>query len=61
MPDTTPENSGRVRLWHLLLVLLAGVVALLMALAGTPVGQEWWQTVQAWLDDATNWLQGLLP
>ena len=49
--------SGRVRGWHLLAVLLAGVVALLVALAGTPVGQEWWDAVQAWLDDAT---QGLL-
>ncbi len=51
--------SGRVRIWHLLLVLLAGVAALLVALAGTPVGHEWWTSVQAWLEDATNWLQGL--
>jgi uncharacterized membrane-anchored protein len=49
--------SGRVRGWHLLAVLVAGIVALIIALAGTPVGQEWWDAVQAWLDDAT---QGLL-
>jgi uncharacterized membrane-anchored protein len=49
--------SGRVRGWQLLSVLLAGIVALLVALAGTPVGQEWWDAGQAWLDDAT---QGLL-
>lgn len=51
--------SGRVRTWHLLAVLLAGIVALLVAIAGTPVGQEWWQSVQGWLADATDWFQGL--
>ncbi|MFZ5848700.1 MAG: putative cytokinetic ring protein SteA [Actinomycetota bacterium] len=52
--------SGRVRVWHLLAVLLAGIVALLVAVAGTPVGQEWWDAVQSWLSDATDWFQGLL-
>jgi uncharacterized membrane-anchored protein len=52
--------SGRVKAWHLLAVLLAAVVALLVALAGTPVGQEWWDTVQGWLADATDWFRGLL-
>ena len=51
--------SGRVRIWHLVLVLLAGIAALLVAIAGTPVGQEWWDAVQAWLSDATDWFQGL--
>jgi hypothetical protein len=41
-------------------VLLAGLIALLTAIAGTPVGREWWDTVQAWLTDATDWFQGLL-
>jgi uncharacterized membrane-anchored protein len=52
--------SGRVRVWHLLAVILAGILALLVAVAATPVGQEWWTSVQAWLDDATDWFQGLL-
>jgi uncharacterized membrane-anchored protein len=52
--------AGRVRLWHLLAVLMAGVVALLVALAATPMGQEWWDATQAWLEDATDWFQGLL-
>jgi len=52
--------SGRVRIWHLLVVLLAGVAALLVALAGTPAGHEWWETVSTWLDPVTDWLQGLL-
>ena len=36
-----PLYSGRVRVWHLLLVLLAGMLAFLVALAATPVGQGW--------------------
>ncbi|WP_457202958.1 putative cytokinetic ring protein SteA [Nocardioides sp. HB32] len=38
--------SGRVRPWHLLLVLLAGLVALAAALSVTPVGQDWLDTLQ---------------
>ncbi len=52
--------SGRVRIWHLLAVLVAGIAALLVAIAGTPVGQEWWDAVQAWFSDVTDWFQGLL-
>jgi len=52
--------AGRVRFWHLLLVLLAGMVALLVAVASTPDGQDWWTTVQADLQDLFNWLRGLL-
>ncbi len=33
--------SGRVRLWHLWLVLLVGLVALGVAVAATPVGSSW--------------------
>lgn len=52
--------SGRVRLWHLWLILLAGIVAVLVAVAATPVGQEWWNAVQASLQDLLDWFQGLL-
>ena len=48
--------SGRVRPWHLLLVMLAGLVALATAIAVTPVGQEWADDVSAWLTDT---IQGL--
>ena len=44
--------SGRVRPWHLLLVMLAGLVALAAAVAVTPVGQEW-------ADQLTDTIQGL--
>ncbi|HSV37877.1 MAG TPA: putative cytokinetic ring protein SteA [Nocardioidaceae bacterium] len=44
--------AGRVRLWHLALVLLAGLMAVAAAVATTPVGQDWW-------DSFSDWIQGL--
>jgi uncharacterized membrane-anchored protein len=44
--------SGRVRPWHLLLVMLAGLVALAAAVAVTPVGH-------AWADSLSDTIQGL--
>ncbi len=34
--------SGHVRSWQLWLVLLAGLIAVVAAIAVTPVGQDWW-------------------
>jgi uncharacterized membrane-anchored protein len=51
--------AGRVRIWHLLAVLLAGIVALVIAIAATPVGHDWWDVIVGWLSDATDWFQGL--
>ncbi|MFL6003785.1 MAG: putative cytokinetic ring protein SteA [Nocardioides sp.] len=44
--------SGRVRPRHVFLVLVAGLLALALAVAVTPVGQEW-------LTALTDYLQGL--
>lgn len=44
--------AGRVRLWHMFAILLAGIVALLVAVSATPVGQ-------AAVQDLNNWFQGL--
>jgi hypothetical protein len=33
--------AGRVRLWQLAVVLLAGLLALLAAIATTPRGEQW--------------------
>ena len=49
--------AGRVRLWHLLAVLLAGLLALGVAIAATPVGQDWWSSVGS---DVLDWIRGLL-
>jgi uncharacterized membrane-anchored protein len=50
---------GRVRIWHLALVLLAGVLALAVAIAATPVGHDWWASIQDGLSDLFHWIQGL--
>jgi uncharacterized membrane-anchored protein len=52
--------AGRVRLWHLLLILLAGVVALVLAVGATPVGQEWWESVRDSLAELLAWSEGQL-
>lgn len=51
--------AGRVRLWHLLLVLLAGVVALAAAVLSTPVGQQWWSDLAGAVPDVPHWVRGL--
>jgi uncharacterized membrane-anchored protein len=63
--------SGRVRTWHLLLVLLAGLAALLAAVLATPAGAEladrlgqWWDPVRGsvggWAEAAVTWVEGVL-
>ena len=51
--------SGRVRTWHLLLVLVAGFLALGVAIAATPVGDDWWSSIGGALSDVLDWIQGL--
>lgn len=51
--------AGRVRLWHLALVLLAGLVVLAAAVLVTPAGQDWWSQVTAALSDVPDWIRGL--
>ena len=51
--------AGRVRVWHLVLVMLAALVALCVAIAATPVGGDWWSSIGSWLSDVLDWIQGL--
>ena len=51
--------AGRVRLWHLLIVLLAGLLALAVAIAVTPVGEEWWAQLAGALSDLGDKIQGI--
>ncbi|QWZ10193.1 hypothetical protein KRR39_10915 [Nocardioides panacis] len=51
--------AGRVRVWHLVLVLLAGLLALGVAIAATPVGGDWWSSIGGALSDVLDWIQGL--
>jgi uncharacterized membrane-anchored protein len=52
--------AGRVRLWHLAVVILAGLVALAVAIAATPVGGDWWSSIRGALSDVLDWIQGLV-
>lgn len=47
--------TGRVRRWHLLLVLLAAVAVLAFTIAATPIGNDWWHHH---LDGRPGWLGG---
>lgn len=51
--------SGRTQTWHVVLVLLAGWVALAAALAVTPVGQDWYVALGDQLSSFADTLQGL--
>jgi uncharacterized membrane-anchored protein len=51
--------AGRTRPWHLAVVLLAGLIALAVALAATPVGHTWWSSVQGSPQAFLDWFQGL--
>jgi uncharacterized membrane-anchored protein len=53
--------AGRVRVWHLVLVLLAGLLALAVAVATTPVGSEWWASLGGDLSAVPDRIRGLLP
>ena len=43
--------TGRVRLWQVLLVLLAALVVLGVTIAATPVGHDWWRDLADRLPD----------
>ena len=51
--------AGRVRLWHLALVLLAALVAMAAALSTSPDGVALLRDLQERVDPLTDWLRGL--
>ncbi|WP_432479915.1 putative cytokinetic ring protein SteA [Nocardioides sp. GXQ0305] len=52
--------SGRLRPRHLFLALLVGLLALTVALATTPVGQEWLAQAWAWFESLRSQVAGWL-
>ena len=52
--------AGRLRAWHLALLLLASLLVLGAAIVATPVGSEWWQDLEDALEPAWDWAQGLV-
>lgn len=53
--------SGRVRPWQLLLALLAGLLAVAVAVAATPVGSEWAAEISSLAQRLVDALAGVLP
>lgn len=41
--------NGRTRTWHLVLILLAALLALWLATATTPIGNVWWHDTGDWI------------
>ncbi len=52
--------AGRVRVWHLALVVLAGLLALAVAVSLTPVGQDLLDELRPAYDSFVSWIKGLL-
>jgi uncharacterized membrane-anchored protein len=46
-------------MWPVLLILLAGLAAVVAAIAVTPVGNDWFDSLGSHLDDARSWIEGL--
>jgi uncharacterized membrane-anchored protein len=47
--------TGRVRRWHLLVVLLAALAVLAVTVAATPIGHDWWRDLR---DGLPSWAGG---
>ncbi len=53
-------SSERMPLWPILLLVLAGVVAVLVAVGVTPVGNGWFDSIGSQLSDFGTWIKGLV-
>ena len=53
-----PLYAGRVRLWQLAMVLLAGIIALGAAVISTPVGEEWATDIWSQLERLVDTIRG---
>ena len=51
---------ARIHSWQLLLLLVAGLLAVLFAVAATPAGDDWLGVLEARLADIVDFFQGLL-
>jgi uncharacterized membrane-anchored protein len=53
-------STDRMALWPIMLLLLAGVVAVATAVGVTPVGNDWFDSIGTQLSDFGNWIKGLI-
>lgn len=51
-------STDRMPLWPITLLLLAGVVAVATAVAVTPVGNDWFDSIGSQLSDFGTWIKG---
>ena len=51
--------TGRVRGWHLLVILIVALVALWLAMATTPIGNVWWHDAGDWIQARFDDIEGL--
>jgi uncharacterized membrane-anchored protein len=47
----------RISGWLVLLCMILALGVVAAAIATTPVGQEWWDQLAAWADDAVGWVR----
>lgn len=52
-------HHTRIRMWQLMLLLLAGVLAVAVSIGATPAGQDWFDGFGNHWDDFTDWIAGL--
>ena len=53
--------TRQIHTWQLILLVLSGLVALLVALAATPAGEQWLDALRASWDDIVTFFGDLLP
>lgn len=51
--------NHRISAWPIIVLVVAGVVAVAVAVAATPVGQSWFDAVPDLTSDITAWIKGL--
>ena len=51
--------TGRVRGWHLLVILVVALLALWLAMATTPIGNVWWHDFGDWIQARFDDIEGL--
>ncbi|WP_026257476.1 putative cytokinetic ring protein SteA [Actinopolymorpha alba] len=50
---------ARIQTWQIVMLLVAGLLALLVALAATPAGQAWLEVIGIRWNDLIYWIRGL--
>lgn len=53
-------HHTRIRMWQLMLLLVAGLIAVAVSIGATPQGSEWVDALQGRWDELVNWMQGLI-